>query len=132
MELIEHIFYIKDAYQPEKFGIEETIYLLAIKPFMDEQMRKRNKYIVVEPLKHKQVSKDIRIRGMIPYYMSMSIWHIEGECGDLEDQLLRFPNAKHDDVSDSAAYMLEFSEKDYEEDEFEVEEDDPLYADIGI
>lgn len=132
MELIDHIFYIHKAYRPEKFGIEETIYLLAIKPFMDEEMRKRGTYISIYPVKHNQTSKETRIRGMIPYYMSRSIWHIEGECGDLEDELLRFPNSQHDDVSDSAAYMLDFSEKDYDEEDFYVEPDEPLYSDIGI
>ena len=53
--------------------------------------------------------KEIRIRGMLPRYESGSIYHLEGECDDLEGELLRFPNTKHDDTMDSAGYQTQIA-----------------------
>jgi phage terminase large subunit-like protein len=60
-------------------------------------------------LKHNQQAKETRIRGLIPRYESKSIFHIEGECGDLEEELLTFPKGIHDDVIDSLAYQLQIA-----------------------
>jgi phage terminase large subunit-like protein len=64
---------------------------------------------VVE-LKHEQAMKEVRIRGLIPYYSSGSIYHIEGKCGDLEEEAIRFPKGAHDDVLDSAAYQVQIAQ----------------------
>jgi hypothetical protein len=34
---------------------------------------------------------------------------LEKECKDLEDELMRFPEAPHDDVSDAAAYQSDIA-----------------------
>jgi len=47
------------------------------------------------------VNKEIRIRGLIPRYESGSVFHLKGECADLEEELMSFPQAVHDDVSDA-------------------------------
>ena len=110
-ELLDFIFKLQDDYGFEVIGIEETVYLLAIKPFLDEEMRKRGKFLNIKPLKHKQVAKETRIRGLIARYQSNSIFHIKGECNDLEDELLDFPKGVHDDVADSAAYQIQIANK---------------------
>lgn len=115
----------------EKIGIEETAYLQAIQPFFAEECDKRSIYPYVVPLKHGGIQKETRIRGLIPRYENGKIWHIEGECNDLEDQLLRFPKSLKDDVADSAAYQLKIAEAPYKIEEPEIK-DDPLYPDIGI
>src|SRR5262249_34465278 len=40
-ELIDTIFTLYQQDKPEKIGIEKTIYLQALKPFLDEEQRKR-------------------------------------------------------------------------------------------
>ena len=111
-ELINLIFqYHEDGY--EKIGIEETVYLDAIKPFIDEEMAKRNKYPRIIPLKHNGVKKEQRIRGLIPKYEAGQIYHVTNECTDLEEELIRFPKAPHDDLSDSLAYQLQIAEKGF-------------------
>lgn len=115
----------------EKIGIEETAYLQAIKPFFDEECHKRGVYPYIVPLKHGGIQKETRIRGLIPRYENGKIWHIEGECQDLEDQLLRFPKSLHDDVADALAYQLKIAEAPYKREEEEPEEE-PLYPDIGL
>lgn len=110
-ELMNHIFYIFNKFRPETFYIEEGMYQLVIAPFLDDEMRKRNQYINIKPIKHNATSKETRIRGLIPGLVSKTIWFIRGHCKDLEDQLLRFPVLKHDDVADSAAYVITLDTK---------------------
>ncbi len=61
-------------------------------------------------LKHSGRNKEVRIRGIIPRYASGGIFHIEGECRDLETELLVFPKGAHDDVVDSLAYQNDIAE----------------------
>ena len=128
--LIDLIFQWWDA-GFEKIGIEETTFSLAIDPFFKEECSKRNKYPYIIKLKHRGVQKETRIRGLIPRYESGKIFHIEGRCERLEEQLLRFPKSVHDDVADSAQYQNEIAEPPYLQDEYE-QADIPTYSDIGI
>ena len=112
-ELIDLLFRIYEEDKPEKIGIEKTIYLQAIKPFIDDECRKRNKFLPIVELQHNQKSKETRIRGLIPRYESKSIFHIENRCGVLEEQLLRFPKGIHDDVLDALAYQLQIAVAPY-------------------
>lgn len=104
MELIKHIFKLHEE-GFEQIGIEETVYTKAIKPFFDDECRKRNKFPMIVPLKAGARNKEVRIRGLIPRYSSGSIYHIVGECRDLEGEMLVFPKGAHDDTLDSLAYQ---------------------------
>ncbi len=109
-ELIDLLFTLYASRKYEKIGIEKTVYLDAIKPFLDEEMRKRNVFLPIVELLHNQTRKETRIRGLIPRYESTSIFHIKGECSDLEEEALRFPKGVHDDVLDATAYQLQLAE----------------------
>lgn len=99
----------------EKIGIEEGAYLEAVKPFLDEECSKRNKFPYVVTLKHGGIMKETRIRGLIPRYENKQIFHIHGECVDLEEEQLKFPKAVHDDCLDSEAYQLQIAEPPYKD-----------------
>lgn len=109
MELMNYVFTLHEE-GFEKIGIEETVYLKAIKPFFDEECRKRNKFPNVIPIKQPTAQKEVRIRGVIPHYSSGSIYHIDGECKDLVDELIVFPKGAHDDVADALAMQNEIAE----------------------
>lgn len=109
-QLISLIFKLYDDYHPERFGIEKGMYNDVLKPFLDEEMRKRDKFFSIQELDHRQRSKELRIRGLTPRYEAGQIFHLTGYCADLEEELLRFPKAAHDDVSDAAAYQLQIAE----------------------
>ena len=131
-ELIEHIFYLYDKYKPEILGIEETVFLLAIKPFLEDEMRKRNKFITITPLKHGGVKKETRIRGLIPLFESKSVFFID-ESNDLEQEMRVFPRGQHDDVLDAVCYSEQIAFKPYPPTVFEdFVEEKPLYSDIGL
>jgi phage terminase large subunit-like protein len=109
-ELIDKIFELWSFWQSyglEVVGLEETAATVAITPFIEEEMRKRNVFIKMQMLKHGGTKKETRIRGLIPKYTSHSIFHIDGECKDLEGELLRFPNSTNDDCSDATAYQTQ-------------------------
>lgn len=104
-ELINLMFKIASDYPIEAFGIEKGMYKDVIKPFLDKEMRLRNKFLTIRELDHQQRNKQLRIKGLQPRYEVGAIYHIEGQCADLEEELLHFPKAAHDDVSDAVAYQ---------------------------
>jgi hypothetical protein len=108
-ELIDLVFLLHEEGM-EVIGIEEGAYEAAIQPFLVEEMDKRNKFPNVVVLKHGGTMKETRIRGLIPRYERKHIFHIAGQCEDLEEELLRFPKAVHDDCSDSEAYQNQVAE----------------------
>jgi len=109
-KLIDLFFKMYEEIKYECLGIEKGMYLDVIRPFFEEEMRKRDVFISVRELSHGQRSKELRIRGLIPRYEAKQIYHIIGECSALEDELLRFPKSPHDDVSDATAYQSQIAE----------------------
>ena len=105
-QLIELLFSLHLANKYDKIGIEEGMYSLVIKPFLDKAQRDRGIFLPIESLKHNSTQKEVRIRGLIPPYAAGTIYHIEGECSELEYELSVFPNGKHDDVADATAYQV--------------------------
>lgn len=103
-DIINMIFDLKMYYRIDKVGIEQKAFVDTIKPVLDEEMRRRNIYFPVEELKGR-ASKIARIESLVPRYEAHSIYHLESECFDLEDELLRFPSATHDDIADALAYQ---------------------------
>lgn len=108
-ELINVVFKLHDE-GFEKIGIEETVFMKALKPFLDMECRKRNKFPNIEPLKAAGRNKEVRIRGLIPRYSSGSVFHITGECADLETEMFVFPKGANDDTIDSLAYQNDIAE----------------------
>lgn len=111
--LINMLFDSFKEHQWEKIGIEKTIYLQAIEKFLDDEMRKRGIYLPIVELDHRQTNKEVRIRGLVPRYERGGVYHITGGHEELEEELLRFPKAKHDDVSDALAYQLQIAERPF-------------------
>jgi hypothetical protein len=105
VKLIDHIFTVWEKEKPDAIGIEETTYLDAVYPFLKIEMVKRNVFPVIYPLKHHGTNKELRIRALLPRYEADKIFHIEGECEDLEEEQLRFPKGKNDDIVDALAYQ---------------------------
>ena len=109
-QLINLLFKIYGDTHFEVVGIEKGMYKDVLKPFLDAEMLKRNFFFQVKELDHGQRSKELRIRGLTPRYEAGQIFHLRGYCEDLESELLRFPKAVHDDVSDAVAYQLQLAE----------------------
>lgn len=111
-ELIDLLFVLHSE-GFERIGIETTAYTQAIEPFFKEECRKRMKYPHVVQLKHGGVMKESRIEALVAPYEAGIIYHIEGECEDLEEQLLKFPLGLHDDIIDAEQYQRFIVEAPY-------------------
>ena len=111
-DLIDHLFYLHKEYKPNFLGLEETTFTMAIRPFLEEEMRKRSIFITITPLKHRGVNKETRIRGLIPRWENNSIF-IVGEAPELVDEMRTFPNGLHDDCLDSLAMQLPHARAPY-------------------
>jgi predicted phage terminase large subunit-like protein len=109
-EIIEHIFNNWEAYHPNKIGIEMTAYQKSLQYALVDEMRRRNIFLPVVELKAER-SKEERILGLVPRYANGTIFHLT-QCpyrNELEDELLRFPIGKHDDIIDALAYGLQIA-----------------------
>jgi len=73
---------------------------------LQDEMRRRGKYLNVTPLAHgPDTSKEIRILRLQPRYQCGAMYHSH-QMEPFEEQLLRFPKGK-DDMVDAAAMILE-------------------------
>ncbi len=104
-DLIDHLFYLHKTYKPTFLGLEETTFTMAIQPFLQEEMRKRQIFFTVSPVKHKGIQKELRIRGLIPRWESKSIFLV-GDNSELLDEMRVFPRGQHDDVLDAMSMQL--------------------------
>lgn len=109
-ELIDHMFYLQNTYKPKTIGIEETSFTMAIKPFLQEEMRKRSLFFSITPLKHKSTQKETRIRAIIPRWENGSIFFV-GDNLELLDEMRSFPRGVHDDVLDALAYQVQIAHR---------------------
>lgn len=109
-ELVDAIFNLHKRNQYEAIGIEKTTFTQGLKPYLDMEQRRRNTFLPIVELSHNQTSKEIRVRGLIPRYASRSIFHIEGQCKELEEEMYQFPVGLHDDVIDATAYQLQLAD----------------------
>lgn len=111
-ELIDHLFYLHKVYTPKYLGLEETTFTMAIEPFIQEEMRKRQVFFSITPIKHKGIHKETRIRGLIPRWENKSIFLV-GDNLELLDEMRTFPLGQHDDVLDSLSMQLHIAKPPY-------------------
>jgi hypothetical protein len=111
-DFIDYLFVLQQEHNFLQIGIldKHSQYTIVIQPFIEEECRKRNKFLPITALKTADQSKELRIRALLPRYLNHAIVHLEGACVDLEEQLSRFPKAVHDDVADAAAGQVGFAQ----------------------
>jgi predicted phage terminase large subunit-like protein len=106
-ELIEEMFRLDEKWHPKQVAIETVAFQKALQYYIYEEMRNRGINLpIVEVKPDARESKEMRIRRLQPKYASGMIWHDKGHFNTqyLEDELLRFPKAPHDDLIDALAY----------------------------
>lgn len=110
-ETVEYLFFLKNLYGHRfmRVGIEDVAYQRTLQYWIREEQKKREVYFDVVGLKAKG-NKELRIRGLIPMYRAGILYHKQGQM-ELEEELLMFPKAKHDDRSDALAYCQQILEQ---------------------
>jgi hypothetical protein len=114
-ELVDLMYNWWNTHGLEAIGYERTAFTEGMKAYLDSEARRRNKFLPLVELSHRQTNKQIRIQQSLePRYGRKAIFHItiagENQCKDLEEELLSFPKSPNDDTSDSAAYQSEMAQ----------------------
>ena len=100
--LMDKMFELYFEWNCIKLGAQTSIIEKMLSFFLKRRMIKEKKFMNMIPLrKNTAENKEYSIKSMAGWYESGCIFHIEGErSGNLEEQLLRFPKARHDDLAD--------------------------------
>jgi len=109
-QIIDAIFKLAEMWHPKKIGLEDVAWQKTLSYSMRDEMRKRGRSLPIVPVRPQSRSKDERIRGLQPLYASGKVFHNSSLANTkyLEDELMRFPRARHDDVIDALSYTLDF------------------------
>ena len=106
LEIVETIFALEQTYKPEVFTLEEGQISKAIGPFLYEEMPKRGIFpnvVGIRPAVDKLTrarSIQARMRAKAVRFEKDSDWYQM-----FEDECVRFPRDKHDDMVDAFAYI---------------------------
>lgn len=108
-DLIRHVFFLADQYKPNSIGIEAVAFQKTLQYFLNEEMRRRGKYLPLREISPQDRTKGERIKALQPLYANGKILHSKAvrNLSLLEDELTRFPRGKHDDVIDAFSYLLD-------------------------
>lgn len=105
-EIIDKMFLVEKVYRPEVTLVEEEKISKAIGPFLYDEMRKTQIYInleLVKPSKDKVLrsrSWQAKVRAKSVHYDKSAEW-----WPNVEQELVRFPKAEHDDTVDPQSYL---------------------------
>jgi len=104
--LLEHFLDQVERHRPLTWWAENEHILKSLGPFLRKGMQERNAYTVLEP---SSAAKDIMTRAQaIRGRMSMKMVRFPTFApwwGDAEEELLKFPNARHDDFVSFIAHL---------------------------
>lgn len=111
METINAIFAHYERWQPVFVGIETVSYQKALKFFIEEEKRRQDSTVqsmVVKEIKP-TIDKVTKIKKLQPKYAIANVFHNSDDQNTevLEQELLRFPKAVHDDVADAISNVIE-------------------------
>jgi hypothetical protein len=118
-----------------RVGWEDTAFTRGLEMLMKKEQEERNEIFTIQFLKPAGRKKEDRIKsGLLYRYEQGMIRHINGECYDLEAELLRFPSSKNDDCSDACSYQQDLVKiyKRRSAYENEIIEDKPDFEEIGL
>lgn len=106
-EIVDTLLALQKVYQFQAIGIEEMMISKSIGPFLREEMIKNNNFLNIIPLKPHKTDKQMRARSMQARMRAGGVkfdkqadWYM-----GFEDELMKFPRAKHDDQVDALAYL---------------------------
>lgn len=114
-DVVDNIFQMREKWQPHVVGMEVNGFQRTLQYGVEEEMRKRKNHFYITEIKNTQNSKEFRIKALEPYYRNNAeslkdegkIYHAAWmKEKDLEDELLAFPKARHDDLADSLSFVL--------------------------
>lgn len=111
-ELIEELFRIHNTYKPRLFIIEKVGMQVIYEYYLKNEMRRRNIFLRVkgEPVPTR-ISKEEKLRNALQPIYASGVMHHKNHQTNLEEELVTFPNSKHDDILDSLWLASKYSRK---------------------
>lgn len=108
-QIIENIITMYQKWKPDYVGAEKDIVQRTLAQGLDVALIRAGAYISVQELAHgPDKKKEFRIEALEPFYRNKKVYHANWmKQGALEDELVAFPRAKHDDLIDAQASLLE-------------------------
>ena len=106
-EIVNLIFSVNKEFKPMSIGVESVAFQKALIYMANEEMKRRGTVVPLAEVKPSpEKTKEMRISSLVPRYEFGRIYHAQGLV-DLETELLQFPRARHDDLSDALASITE-------------------------
>ena len=107
LTIVETMLQLQRIYDPEGFGIEEMQISKAIGSFLNRAMMESNTYLNVMMLRPHKTDKMSRARAIQARMRAGAVKFDKGAewYEALEDEVLSFPRAKHDDQVDGLSYL---------------------------
>lgn len=106
LEIIEEMFSVQQAYQPDLFITEKGAIQKSLGPSLNAEMMKRSIFLNLYPMTptRDKVSRarafQARLRSGGVKFDKKAGWYME-----LEDEMVRFPRSRHDDQVDALAWI---------------------------
>jgi predicted phage terminase large subunit-like protein len=113
-QMIEELFLTNELFHPQSICIETVAFQKTLQHYILKEVKRRGRSLPLnEVMPESDESKEKRIRLLQPMYMRGDVFHSKGVANIeyLEDELLRFPKGKHDDLADALAYAVRTSFK---------------------
>lgn len=107
--IIQGIFDLNHRYKPKTIVVKVVGVAKSLMYELNNEQKRRGVWLPVREVRDSKHSKEERIRGLAPFYEFGHAFHI-ADCPqllDLEDEMLKFPLAEHDDILDAYASLLE-------------------------
>lgn len=108
-DLINTIFFQYEKWHFTAVGIEDVAFQRALRYALQKAMEERKRFLNIIELKPHARNKVERIKALQPLYANGKVLHNRDIIYNiyLEDELLRFPRGKNDDMIDALAYALD-------------------------
>ncbi len=92
-----------------KYGAQKALVEKMLKSFLKKKQREEKFFMLCEELgANTRMNKEFAIKQMQPWYEGKYVWHnVKLKGSSLEEQLIRFPKATHDDVVDAEQMLFE-------------------------
>lgn len=121
MDIVAGLYHPDEMYEIIRvMAIQHSVHAIAIEvnslneyitnPFRQYMADKHFIQYQLFELKPRGTKKEERIKWLVPLYRQGKIFHNKACCSGLESQLIDHPNARRDDISDAAAYILQYME----------------------
>lgn len=103
---VKLVFDVNRLFKPTILGIEDVAYQNALIQLVEEKMVKERTVLPIKAVPRGQMSKIMRIKGLVPRFEWRRILIAQG-LHEFEREYLKFPRAAHDDIMDAVASINE-------------------------